>query len=92
MDKITKRWTKVASDILVGRTIKKVAYLTKKEAEEDFGWYKRPITFTLDNGLIVIAQMDDEGNDGGVLHIEFPGETVEIRGKKYLKTEVLPVL
>tara|TARA_R110002020_G_scaffold207868_2_gene413446 strand:+ start:259 stop:537 length:279 start_codon:yes stop_codon:yes gene_type:complete len=92
MDKTTKRWTKVASDILVGRTIKKVAYLTEKEAEEDFGWYKRPITFTLDNGLIVIAQMDDEGNDGGVLHIEFPGETMAINGKTYLKTEVLPVL
>ena len=92
MDKTTKRWTKVASDILVGRTIKKVAYLTEKEAEEDFGWYKRPITFTLDNGLIVIAQMDDEGNDGGVLHIEYPGETMEVNGNKYLKTEILPVL
>ena len=92
MDKTTKRWTKVASDILVGRTITKVAYLTRKEAEEDFAWDKRPITFTLDNGLIVIAQMDDEGNDGGVLLVEFPGETVEIRGEKYQKSEVLPVL
>ena len=36
--------------------------------------------------------MDDEGNDGGVLLVEFPGETVEYHGKKYLKTEVLPVL
>tara|TARA_A100001515_G_scaffold27140_1_gene20773 strand:+ start:160 stop:444 length:285 start_codon:yes stop_codon:yes gene_type:complete len=89
---ITKRWTKVASDILVGRTIKKVAYLTEKEAEDDFGWHKRPITFTLDNGTIIIAQMDDEGNDGGVLLAEFPGQTMEINGKNYLKTEVLPVL
>ena len=92
MDKTTKRWTKVAKDILVGRTITKVAYLTRKEAEEDFAWDKRPITFTLDNGLIVIAQMDDEGNDGGVLHIEYPGETMEVNGNKYLKTEILPVL
>ena len=95
MDKTTKRWTKVASDILVGRTITKVAYLTRKEAEEDFAWDKRPITFTLDNGLIVIAQMDDEGNDGGVLMIEYPGETVSPKwaeGKKFMKTEVLPVL
>ena len=89
----TKRWTEVASDILVGRTIKKVAYLTQKEAEEDFGWDKRPITFTLDNGLVVIAQMDDEGNDGGVLKIEFPGETMKgYDGGTYLKTETLPVL
>ena len=92
MDKTTKRWTKVASDILVGRTITKVAYLTRKEAEEDFAWDKRPITFTLDNGLIVIAQMDDEGNDGGVLLVEFPGETVEIRGGKYQKSEEFPLL
>ena len=89
---IIKKWTKVASDILVGRTITEVAYLTKTEAEEDFGWHKRPITFTLDNGTIIIAQMDDEGNDGGVLKAEFPGQTVEIQGQKYLKTEIMPVL
>ena len=73
---LTKYWTEYAAKRLVGRTITKVAYLTSKECEEDFGWYKRPITFTLDNGKIVIAQMDDEGNDGGVLLIEYPGETI----------------
>ena len=78
---IIRKWTKVASDILVGRTITEVAYLTKTEAEEDFGWHKRPITFTLDNGTIIIAQMDDEGNDGGVL-------TCLTESKE----EVLPVL
>ena len=30
-------------------------------------WYKRPVSFILDNGTRIIAQMDDEGNDGGVL-------------------------
>lgn len=95
MDNITKRWTKVAKDILVGRKIVKVSYLTTKECKDHFGWYKRPITFTLDNGLIVIAQMDDEGNDGGVLLVEYPGETVTLDaypGKVFQKTEVLPVL
>ena len=91
MDKTEKRWTKVARDILLNRTITGVRYMNKEEADV-FGWYKRPITFTLDNGLIVIAQMDDEGNDGGVLHIEYPGETIAINGKTYLKTEILPVL
>ena len=89
---LTKQWTKVASDILLGRTITKVEYLSSKECKDSFGWYKRPITFTLDNGKVVIAQCDDEGNDGGVLMVEFPGETVEYNGTKYLKTEVLPVL
>jgi len=91
----TKYWTEYAAKRLVGRTITKVEYLDSKNCKDAFGWYKRPITFTLDNGKVVIAQMDDEGNDGGVLLIEYPGETVEHRsfpGKKFMKTEVLPVL
>ena len=91
----TEYWTEYAAKILVGKTITKVEYLNSKECEKDFGWYKRPITFTLNTGEIVIAQMDDEGNDGGVLMIEYPGETVEYKhspGTKFLKTEVLPVL
>ena len=89
---LTKQWTEYAAKRLVGRTITKVAYLTSKECEEDFGWYKRPITFTLDDGKVIIAQMDDEGNDGGVLLLEYPGKTVEVEGNTYLKTEVIPVL
>ena len=95
MANLTKKWTKYAKDRLVGRKIVKVAYLTDEECSQSFGWYKRPITFTLDDGKIVIAQMDDEGNDGGVLLIEYPGETVSPKwaeGKKFMKTEVLPVL
>ena len=91
----TKYWTKYAKDRLVGRKIVKVAYLTNKECEEHFGWYKRPITFTLDDGKIIIAQMDDEGNDGGVLMIEYPGETVKYDnhpGEVFQKTETIPVL
>ena len=92
MANLTKTWTKYAKDRLVGRKIVSVRYLDRKECDEDFGWYKRPITFTLDDGKVVIAQMDDEGNDGGVLLIEYPGETMKIRGQKFLKTDVLPVL
>ena len=95
MANLTKKWTEYAEDRLVGRKIVKVAYLTDEECEKDFGWYKRPITFTLDDGKVIIAQMDDEGNDGGVLYIEYPGETVEYKhspGVKFQKSEVLPVL
>ena len=66
MTKATKRWTKIAEDVLLGRRILKVEYMSSKECNE-YMWYKRPITFILDNGTRVIAQMDDEGNDGGVL-------------------------
>ena len=91
----TKYWTEYAAKRLVGRRITKVEYLNSKDCKNAFGWYKRPVTFTLDNGKVVIAQMDDEGNDGGVLLIEYPGETVSPKwanGEKFLKTEVLPVL
>ena len=91
----TEYWTKYAEEKLVGKPITKVNYLTSKECNIDFGWNKRPITLTLDTGEIVIAQMDDEGNDGGVLLIEYPGETVEFKhtpGVKFQKTATLPVL
>jgi len=66
MDKTEKRWTKVARDILLNRTITGVRYMNKEEADV-FGWYKRPLSFHLDNGVWITASQDDEGNDGGAL-------------------------
>tara|TARA_R100000808_G_C2114199_1_gene127346 strand:- start:684 stop:983 length:300 start_codon:yes stop_codon:yes gene_type:complete len=59
-------WTKIAENVLLGRRILKVEYMKDKECNE-YMWYKKPITFILDNGTRVIAMQDDEGNDGGVL-------------------------
>jgi len=84
MSKLTKRWTKTAESVLLGRKITKVEYMDKKECD-DYMWYKRPITFILDNGTRIIAQMDDEGNDGGVLWCG-------IHDNGHLKEEILPVL
>lgn len=80
MTKVTKRWTKIAEDVLLGRRILKVEYMSSKECNE-YMWYKRPITFILDNGTRVIAMQDDEGNDGGVI-------TCLLNNKE----ELLPVL
>ena len=63
---IETKWTKRAQNVLFGRTIVKCHYMSKENCE-DWGWYKRPIVFELDNGTVVVAQCDDEGNDGGVL-------------------------
>ena len=41
--------------------------LTEKECE-NWMWDSRPIAFQLDDGMWIIAQKDDEGNDGGVLY------------------------
>ena len=62
----TEYWTKTAENVLLKRKIVRVEYMKDKECNE-YMWYKKPITFILDNGTRVIAMQDDEGNDGGVL-------------------------
>lgn len=55
-----------AESKLVGKTIKRVHYLSNKDAE-NLMWYKRPIVIEFEDGSMIIPQMDDEGNDGGAL-------------------------
>ena len=64
MDNTEKRWTKVASDMLLGRKIVKVRYMTVPEME-DLGWYSRCVVMILDDGNIIYPSKDDEGNDAG---------------------------
>lgn len=61
-----ERWNKIATELLQGRTITAVSYMSETEAESA-GFYKRPVAIELDNGLVLFPQMDDEGNDGGAL-------------------------
>ena len=92
---VEQYWTDKAKDLLVGRKIVKVRYLSPEETEESFGWYNRTIVMTLDNGCEIIPQMDDEGNDAGVIlwtdpykwetHPRFPNQ-------KFNKSEVIPVI
>ena len=63
---LTNEWTTEAEKVLLNKRIIKVEYMTPKESE-DYMWNNRPITFILDDGTRIIAQRDDEGNDGGVL-------------------------
>ena len=63
---LTESWTTDAEKVLLNKRIVKVEYMTTKESN-DYMWNNRPITFLLDDGTRIIAQMDDEGNDGGVL-------------------------
>ena len=64
--KLEKYWTKKAENVLLGKKIVAVEYMPQTESDE-IGWYKRPVMFRLDDGTWIVAQMDDEGNDGGVL-------------------------
>ena len=68
MKNLTDKWNKKANDLLLGKKIVKVEYMGTKEAN-DYMWYKRPVTFILDDGSRVMIQQDDEGNDGGALWV-----------------------
>lgn len=54
---------------LVGKTIQKVRYLTAQEAE-GLGWYSRPLVLFFDDHSFILAQSDDEGNDGGAMYYQ----------------------
>ena len=66
MKNLTERWNKQAKKVLLGRKIVQVKYVDSEEAKS-YMWYKRPISFTLDNGTRLMVQQDDECNDGGAL-------------------------
>lgn len=61
-----ERWNKIAAELLQGRTIKAVGYMSAEEAESA-GFESRPVAIELDNGVVLFPQMDDEGNDAGAL-------------------------
>ena len=91
---LNERWEATANKILLNRKIVKIKWLTEDQAEQEFGWRKRPVMLILDDGTEIVPQMDDEGNDGGALLWINPKETVESKhfpGEKLTKTEVLPV-
>ena len=73
---LNTRWEATANKILLGRKIVKIHWMSEKEADKTYGWYKRPVVLILDDGREIIPQMDDEGNDGGALLWINPKETV----------------
>ncbi len=64
--KIEDKWTNEAAELLLGRQIESVRYMTEEE-QEMMGWYSRSIIIQLDNGLLIFPSRDDEGNDAGAL-------------------------
>jgi len=81
---IRKSWNKTAKDLLEGRTIKSVRYLTEKESEK-MDWTDSPVIITLDNGVQIIPSSDDEGNNGGALFVGEETLPVISRELKYSK-------
>lgn len=71
-------FTAVASENFVGKKIKRVRYLTRKEAGR-MGWHHRSIMLILEDGTMLFPSRDDEGNDAGALFGQTPtGEELTI--------------
>jgi len=66
MNKIEQKWAKIASDMLVGRKIVLVRYMSEDE-RESMGWHTRPIVLQLDDGNMIYPSSDDEGNGAGAM-------------------------
>ena len=64
---VEQYWTELIAKHLVGKTITKVEYIPRDEAEENM-WYNRPIAILLYDKDWIFPTMDDEGNDGGAIH------------------------
>ena len=67
MDKLEKKWTRIAKKQLLGKTIIKVQYMTDEDMNA-LGWFKKGIVLVFDDGSAIYPSMDDEGNDAGSLH------------------------
>ena len=64
---VDKIWNRKAQQVLEGKTIVEVFYMSADDAEEHFGWYSRPVVMRLNDGTELIVSADDEGNNGGSL-------------------------
>jgi hypothetical protein len=53
---------------LVGKTIVSIKYMSKLHSHT-WGWNKRAVIITLDDGTRLIPMMDDEGNDAGSIQV-----------------------
>lgn len=65
-EELTQRWGKLASNLLVGRQIVKVRYMTDAE-QQDHYWSRKSVVIHLDNGVIIYPSADDEGNNAGAI-------------------------
>ena len=63
---IREHWGNLASNFLVGKTIRRVRYLNDQE-REDIAWEKSALIIEFTDGHWIVPMRDDEGNDAGSL-------------------------
>jgi len=65
-------WNIKANNLLLGRKIVKVEYMSKAECN-DMYWDDAPVCIQLDSGVWIYPSQDDEGNNGGALFTSAKG-------------------
>ncbi len=60
------------TELLKGKTIKRVEYFTDVEMNE-LGWHRNPAIIIFTDGTFLYGMRDDEGNDGGSIY--YAGDT-----------------
>ena len=63
---LRESWGNLASNFLVGKTIRRVRYLDDRE-REDIAWDRSGLVIEFEDGHWIIAMRDDEGNDAGAI-------------------------
>lgn len=56
---------------IVGKSIKSVRYMSDAERDE-MGWGGKPAVIELNDGTLMFAMQDDEGNGAGCLNVQKP--------------------
>ncbi len=74
---LKRTWIDRARQLLAGRTITDVRWLTDAEAKRR-GWRATCPVLTLDDGTTLIPSSDDEGNQAGTIHVYQNGAFVEV--------------
>jgi hypothetical protein len=72
LTKTVKKWEKEIAPHLVGKTIEKIEYLPKDNAD-DMDWHRLPLAIVFTDGSWIFPMMDAEGNNGGVLATSMKG-------------------
>ena len=63
---LREHWGNLASNFLVGKTIRRVRYLNDRE-REDIAWNHSGIVIEFTDGHWIVPMSDDEGNDAGAI-------------------------
>jgi hypothetical protein len=63
---LREHWGNLASNYLVGKTIRRVRYFNERETE-DMGWTQNALVIEFTDGHWLVPMSDNKGNEAGAL-------------------------